>query len=126
MTRDEFYGIINMLLAVTEDRATQECDLSAVYGVSGKSDAMDMVALLFLYTYYHSSRKPQCVKLRVRAEPDEPKAPYASDFRHSFPLAHRFLAIDHKRIRVMYNAVTDGIRKNGLSDLVSPTRNVEL
>ena len=75
MTRDEFYGIIIMLLAVTEDRATQECDLSAVYGVSGKSDAMDVVALLFcfLYTYYHSSRKPQCVKLRVRAEPDEPK-----------------------------------------------------
>ena len=36
-----------MLLAVTEDRATQECDLSAVYGVSGKSDAMDVVALLF-------------------------------------------------------------------------------
>lgn len=47
MTRDEFYGIIIMLLAVTEDRATQECDLSAVYGVSGKSDAMDVVALLF-------------------------------------------------------------------------------
>ena len=92
-----------MLLAVTEDRATQECDLSAVYGVSGKSDAMDVVALLFcfLYTYYHSSRKPQCVKLRVRAEHDEPKAPYASDFRHSLPLAHRFLAIDHQRIRVM-------------------------
>ena len=36
-----------MLLAVTEDRATQECDLSAGYGVSGKSDAMDGVALLF-------------------------------------------------------------------------------
>ena len=28
-------------LAVTEDRATQECDLSAGYGVSGKSDAID-------------------------------------------------------------------------------------
>ena len=47
MTRDEFYGIMVMLLAVTEDRATQECDLSAVYGVSEKSDAMDVVALLF-------------------------------------------------------------------------------
>ncbi len=47
MTRDEKYGIIIMLLAVTEDRATQECDLSAVYGFSGKSDAMDGVALLF-------------------------------------------------------------------------------
>ena len=72
-----------MLLAVTEDRATQECDLSAVYGVSGKSDAMDVVALLFcffVHILHHSSRKPQCVKLRVRAEPDEPKAPYASDF----------------------------------------------
>ena len=26
----------------------------------------------------------------------------------------------------MYNAVADGIRKNGLSDLIPPTRNVEL
>ena len=49
----------NNALAVTEDRATQECDLSAGYGVSGKSDAMDGVALLFLlYACYHSSRKP--------------------------------------------------------------------
>ena len=97
------------------------CDLSAVYGVSGKSDAMVVVALLFCFlsTYYHSSRKPQCVKLRVRAEPDAPKVPYAADLRHSFPLAHRCLAIDHKRIRVMYNAVTNGICQNGITDLVS-------
>jgi hypothetical protein len=76
----------NNALTVTEDRATQECDLSAGYGVGGKSDAMDGVALLFslLYVCYHSSRKPQCVKLmpnevgRSRAEPDAPKVPYAS------------------------------------------------
>ena len=38
-----------MLLAVTEDRATLRSDPSAVYGVSGKSDAMDVVALLFCF-----------------------------------------------------------------------------
>jgi len=34
-------------LAVTEDSATVRTDTSAGYGVSGKSDAMDGVALLF-------------------------------------------------------------------------------
>ena len=38
-----------MLLAVTEDRATLRSDPSGVYGVSGKSDAMDVVALLFCF-----------------------------------------------------------------------------
>ena len=51
LTRDEKYGIIIMLLAVTEDRATLRSDPSAVYGVSGKSDAMDVVALLFCILY---------------------------------------------------------------------------
>ena len=118
----------NNALAVTEDRATQECDLSAGYGVGGKSDTMDGVALLFslLYACYHSSRKPQCVKLRVRAEPDAPKVPYASDLRHSLPLAHGFLAIDHKGIGVVYDAVADGVCQDGITDLVPPAGNVEL
>jgi hypothetical protein len=33
LTKDEKYGIIIMLLAVTEDRATLRSDLSAGYGI---------------------------------------------------------------------------------------------
>ena len=131
MTKDKKNGIIVMLLAVTEDRATLRSDLSAGYVVGRKSDAMDGAFFFSLYERYHSSWKPQCVKLmpnevgRSRAKPDEPKAPDASDFRHSPPFAHGFLASDYDWIRVVYNAVADGICQNGIANLVPPARNVE-
>ena len=37
-------------------------DLSAGYGVSGKSDAMDMVALLFLFVVHILSLFPETLK----------------------------------------------------------------
>lgn len=63
---------------------------------------------------------------RSRAEPGEPKAPYALDLRHALPLSHGFLAIDYDWVRIVNNAVSDGIRQNGITDLILPSRNIEL
>jgi len=41
-----------LLLAVTEDSATLRSDMSAVYGVGGESDAID-IALLFFISLHH-------------------------------------------------------------------------
>ena len=54
-----------MVLVVTEDRSTQECDLGAGYMVGGKSDAMDWAFFFSLYERYHSSWKHQCFKLML-------------------------------------------------------------
>lgn len=42
LTEVMFRGIIILLLAVAEDRATVRTDLNAVYGVGEKSDTMHM------------------------------------------------------------------------------------
>ena len=55
----------NNALVVTEDRATQKCDLSAGYVVGGKGDAMDGAFFFSLYERYHSSRKHQCFQLML-------------------------------------------------------------
>lgn len=47
-------------------------------------------------------------------------------FRNPLPLAHGFLTLDHNGIRIVNNAVTDSIGKDGLADLVPPARNIEL
>lgn len=44
-----FHGIIIVLLAVAEDRATLGSDLSAVYGIGGKSDTMPHMGSLFFF-----------------------------------------------------------------------------
>lgn len=88
---------------------------------------MDVVALLFcfLYTYYHSSRKPQCVKLRVRAEPDEPKALLCVSlyFEH---FSHRFLTLDYNSVGIMHDAVTDCIGNDWRANLIPPAWYIKL
>lgn len=63
------YGIMKLLLTVSEDRATRRRDLSAGTGVSGKGDANSIA--LFLHQHpdapqNHPFRKPQSDKPRGR------------------------------------------------------------
>ena len=65
-----------MLLTAAEDRATLRSDLSADRGdFKAESDAARVA--LFCLQNTTLCGKSQCAKPRVRAEPDEPKAPYA-------------------------------------------------
>lgn len=67
-----------MLLTAAEDKATLRSDQSADRGdFKAESDAARVA--LFLFANTTLCGKSQCVKPRVRAEPDESKAPYASD-----------------------------------------------
>ena len=64
-----------MLLNAAEDRATLRSDLSADRGdFKAESDAAS-VALFFYAKIITHCGKLQSAKPRVRAEPDEPKAP---------------------------------------------------
>ena len=73
-----------MLLNAAEDRATLRSDLSADRGnFKAESDAAS-VALFFCAKTITLCGKSQSVKPRVRAEPDEPKAPYAGFFLTPF------------------------------------------
>ena len=48
-----------MLLAVAEDRATLRSDLSAVYGVSGKSDTMTHIGIILLFLFSTAITLPE-------------------------------------------------------------------
>ena len=59
-------GIIIMLLTVSEDRATQRCDLSAGTEVSGKGDASSITLFLSsaqAHRYITLSGTPKAVNL---------------------------------------------------------------
>ena len=64
-------------------------------------------------------------KPRVRAEPDEPKAPLCVSLYAEY-LSHRFLALDHYSVRIMHDAVTDRIGNNWRANLIAPTGYIEL
>ena len=65
--------MLTMLLTVTEDRATQRCDPSAVTGFARR-------VMIKRHSFLHEAwaitllGKPQSDKPQVRAEPDAPKA----------------------------------------------------
>ena len=52
-----------MLLAVTEDSATLRSDMSAVYGVGGESDAID-IALFFVALHHPASLSLENLKAK--------------------------------------------------------------
>ena len=52
-----------MLLAVTEDSATLRSDMSAVYGVGGESDAID-IALFFVALHHPASLSLEILKAK--------------------------------------------------------------
>lgn len=45
---------------------------------------------------------------------------------HAKTFAHGFLAVDHNTVSIVYHPVADCIGNQGISDLVAPSRNVEL
>ena len=73
-----------------------------------------------------SSLGNQSEKPRVRAEPDEPKAPLCVSLIDAENLSHRFLAFNQDPVRIMHDSVTDRIGNNRRADLVTPARYIEL
>lgn len=112
-----------MLLTVTEDRATQRCDPSAVTGFARR--VMPGQASLFLHEAWAITLlgKPQSDKPRVRAEPDAPKAPLRVK---PFALTHGLLAVDHNGIGVMHDPVAYGVGQYRIAYLLTPARDIEL
>jgi len=65
------------------------------------------------------------VKPRVRAEPDEPKAPLLI-LRNAFAFPHRVFTVDHNRVRVVDNAIADSVGEDGIAELITPARDIKL
>lgn len=69
-----------------------------------------------------SSLGNQSDKPRVRAEPDEPKAPLCVSLIYAEYLSHRLLAFNHDSVGIMHYTIADCIGNNRRADLVTPAR----
>jgi len=80
LTESQIHVILNLLLAVTEDRATlRSAPERCIRGLAGRVASAEITLLFVLQKLQLFPENLQCDKPRVRAEPDEPQAPYVSD-----------------------------------------------
>lgn len=106
-----------------QDKATLRSDLSSMRDLAGAMPA----ASLFSRRSEHRSRKTNAINLGVRGSaPVRPQASWLSFFDNTLSFSHGICAANNDGVRVMDDAIADGVGKDGIVEFGMPATDVEL
>ena len=90
------HAIVILLLAVAEGKATLRSDLSAVYGVSGKSDTMTHIGIILLFLFDIAITLPENLNAKNLESGQRPvHRRCLIGVLHSCSFPHRFFTVNN-------------------------------